>query len=155
MRVRGGEHKSHKNPGKNRKKKNRKKNRKEEKRRKEGSAKHAPLDRQMATPEDALRKLAKLPQNIRCANCEKEDKVFGFKNICMPFRTFVCSMCKAAHQSFSHRVKVREVFWPSKITPALLISSYLFFYSVSSRSRKKTKKKRNAAGVESEQLFYC
>lgn len=62
----------------------------------------------MSTPEDVLRKLAKLPQNVRCANCDKEDKIFGFKNICMPFRTFVCSMCKAAHQSFSHRVKVRR-----------------------------------------------
>ena len=61
----------------------------------------------MSTPEDVLRKLAKLPQNVCCANCDKEDKIFGFKNICMPFRTFVCSMCKAAHQSFSHRVKVR------------------------------------------------
>lgn len=34
-------------------------------------------------------------------------RVFGYKNICMPFRTFVCGLCKAAHQAFSHRVKVR------------------------------------------------
>jgi hypothetical protein len=63
----------------------------------------------MATVEDALRKIAKLPQNLSCADCGKEEKIFGYKNICMPFRIFVCGTCKAAHQSFSHRVKVRAL----------------------------------------------
>jgi len=57
------------------------------------------------TPEDVLRKLAKLPENTVCLNCGTEDKIFGFKNIVVKFRTFVCGHCKAAHQSFSHRVK--------------------------------------------------
>lgn len=59
------------------------------------------------TPEDVLRKLAKLPENQVCLNCGTEDKIFGFKNIVVKFRTFVCGHCKAAHQAFSHRVKVR------------------------------------------------
>lgn len=59
----------------------------------------------MSSVEDVLRKIAKLPQNLSCADCGKEDKVFGFKNICMPFRIFVCGTCKAAHQAYSHRVK--------------------------------------------------
>ena len=61
----------------------------------------------MSTPEDVLRKLAKLPENTVCLNCGTEDKLFGFKNIVVKFRTFVCGTCKSAHQSFSHRVKVR------------------------------------------------
>ena len=61
------------------------------------------------TPEDVLRKLAKLPENTSCLNCGKEDKIFGFKIIVVKFRTFVCGDCKAAHQSFSHRVKVRAL----------------------------------------------
>ena len=61
----------------------------------------------MASAEDELRKLAKLPENKRCANCEAKDDVFGYKNICMPYKSFVCGLCKAAHQGFSHRVKVR------------------------------------------------
>lgn len=61
----------------------------------------------MTSVDDQLRKLSKLPENIVCPNCFKEEKLFGYKNLCMPFRTFVCGTCKAAHQSFSHRVKVR------------------------------------------------
>jgi hypothetical protein len=91
----------------------------------------------MSTPEDVLRKLAKLPQNVRCANCDKEDKIFGFKNICMPFRTFVCSMCKAAHQSFSHRVKVRTLRVLRRLvratTPAVFSRIALFFYRALTR----------------------
>ena len=64
--------------------------------------------RPMAAVEDVLRKLAKLPQNTACANCGKEDRVFGYKNIVMAYRTFVCGLCKAAHQGYSHRVKVRH-----------------------------------------------
>lgn len=69
----------------------------------------------MATPEDHLRKLAKLPQNAVCLNCGAEDKVFGFKNIVVKFRTFVCGHCKAAHQAYSHRVKVRPPAPPCRV----------------------------------------
>ena len=47
-----------------------------------------------------LRRIARQPENRRCANCEKEDSQ-GHGNVCVPFRTFVCSMCKA--KNVSHR----------------------------------------------------
>ena len=69
-----------------------------------------------------------LPENRRCANCEKESDVFGWKNICMPYKTFVCSTCKSAHQSFSHRVKVRALIGDdpciASLTRPSLISAF-------------------------------
>ena len=55
-----------------------------------------------------LNELRKHPENRLCANCDTRDKFSGFSNICEKFNTFVCSMCKSAHQSFSHRVKVNS-----------------------------------------------
>mmetsp|Transcript_67384 Transcript_67384/g.156432 ORF Transcript_67384/g.156432 Transcript_67384/m.156432 type:complete len:343 (+) Transcript_67384:80-1108(+) len=54
--------------------------------------------------EKELNRLRRLPENRVCPNCLKEERL-GFTDVCMPFRTFVCSDCKSAHQSFSHRVK--------------------------------------------------
>ena len=31
--------------------------------------------------------------------------MFGFKNVCTKFGTFVCDGCKSAHQGISHRCK--------------------------------------------------
>ena len=60
----------------------------------------------MSNPESEaeLKRLSKLPENRRCANCEA-DNAFGHGNVCMPFKSFVCGSCKSAHQAFSHRVK--------------------------------------------------
>lgn len=54
--------------------------------------------------EAELNALKKLEANKTCVNCETYAK-FGHGNICEKFKTFVCSHCKSAHQSFSHRVK--------------------------------------------------
>lgn len=56
--------------------------------------------------EAALNALKKLEANKSCANCDAYNK-FGFQNICEKYKTFVCSNCKSAHQSYSQRVKVR------------------------------------------------
>ena len=61
--------------------------------------------------EAELKKLAKLAENRRCADCDA-DNMFGHGNVCMPFRTFVCGSCKSAHQAFSHRVKsITQSHW--------------------------------------------
>jgi hypothetical protein len=39
-----------------------------------------------------------------CPDCGKESQ-FGFGAVVMPFKSFVCDLCKSAHQSYSHRVK--------------------------------------------------
>ena len=44
-------------------------------------------------------------------------RVFGYKNICMPYLSFVCGMCKAAHQAYSHRVKVRRALARAAAAP--------------------------------------
>ncbi|GLE03155.1 hypothetical protein PINS_up012034 [Pythium insidiosum] len=54
--------------------------------------------------EAELNTLKKLESNKTCINCEAYNK-FGHGNICEKFKTFVCSNCKSAHQSFSMRVK--------------------------------------------------
>jgi hypothetical protein len=60
----------------------------------------------MSVPEAEaeLKRLSKLPENRRCANCEAEAQ-HGHGNVCVPFRSFVCGTCKSAHQAYSHRVK--------------------------------------------------
>jgi len=58
----------------------------------------------MVNAEAELQRLRKLPSNKVCPNCGKEDSL-GFQAVCVPFRSFVCSDCKSAHQSFSHRCK--------------------------------------------------
>lgn len=55
--------------------------------------------------EAQLQKLRRLPSNRECPNCGAQNRM-GHSNVCMAFKTFVCSTCKSAHQSFSHRVKV-------------------------------------------------
>eukprot|EP00448_Togula_jolla_P011565 CAMPEP_0170606026 /NCGR_PEP_ID=MMETSP0224-20130122/20287_1 /TAXON_ID=285029 /ORGANISM="Togula jolla, Strain CCCM 725" /LENGTH=329 /DNA_ID=CAMNT_0010931069 /DNA_START=44 /DNA_END=1030 /DNA_ORIENTATION=+ len=56
--------------------------------------------------EKELQKLRRLPQNRICADCLLEDKDgLGHKDVCWKFKTFICSTCKSAHQSFSHRCK--------------------------------------------------
>mmetsp|Transcript_58684 Transcript_58684/g.136488 ORF Transcript_58684/g.136488 Transcript_58684/m.136488 type:complete len:425 (-) Transcript_58684:124-1398(-) len=55
--------------------------------------------------EKELQRLRRLPENRICPNCSKKDTLFGFSAVCVPFRTFVCSDCKSAHQAFSHRCK--------------------------------------------------
>ncbi|KAF1789882.1 Arf GTPase activating protein [Phytophthora cactorum] len=42
--------------------------------------------------------------NKTCVNCGNYNR-FGHQNICEKVRTFVCSNCKSAHQSYSMRVK--------------------------------------------------
>ena len=53
-----------------------------------------------------LNKLRRLPENKNCAACREVcENPMGFPSVCVKFKTFVCSKCKSAHQSFSHRVK--------------------------------------------------
>ena len=53
-----------------------------------------------------LNKLRRLPANKKSASCNTECvSPTGFPNVCEKYKTFVCSMCKSSHQSFSHRVK--------------------------------------------------
>ncbi len=54
--------------------------------------------------EDELKKLSKLPENLRCASCGAETK-FGYSNVVPKYKMFVCSECKSALQGFSVRVK--------------------------------------------------
>ncbi|DBA05093.1 TPA: hypothetical protein N0F65_000781 [Lagenidium giganteum] len=54
--------------------------------------------------EAELNTLRKLEANKTCVNCDAYSK-FGHQNICEKFKTFVCSNCKSAHQSYSMRVK--------------------------------------------------
>ena len=66
-----------------------------------------------------LKRVAKLPENRRCANCDV-DNSFGHGNVCMPFKTFVCSNCKSAHQAYSHRVKsISQSNWNSSEVESL------------------------------------
>merc|ERR1719356_985805 len=58
--------------------------------------------------EQELAKLRKLPENKRCANC-LEPGAPQLTAVVMPFKIFVCSMCKSAHQSFSHRCKSTQM----------------------------------------------
>merc|ERR1719399_545172 len=51
-----------------------------------------------------LNQLRRLPENKECATCNHTDRM-GYKDVCMKFKTFVCSDCKSAHQAFSHRCK--------------------------------------------------
>ena len=51
-----------------------------------------------------LGKLKKKSYNLTCALCDEPSKM-GFGNICVPFKCFLCSMCKASVQAFSFRVK--------------------------------------------------
>ncbi|RLN96989.1 hypothetical protein BBJ28_00016372 [Nothophytophthora sp. Chile5] len=57
-----------------------------------------------AEAEAALNALKKREANKSCVNCGNYNK-FGHQNVCEKPRTFVCSNCKSAHQSFSMRVK--------------------------------------------------
>ncbi|KAF1331417.1 Gtpase-activating protein, partial [Globisporangium splendens] len=54
--------------------------------------------------ETELNAVKKLDANKSCANCDAYNK-FGHQNVCEKFKTFVCSNCKSAHQSYSMRVK--------------------------------------------------
>ena len=54
-----------------------------------------------------LNQLRRMADNKRCGTCGHEDRM-GFNNVCMKFKIFVCSDCKSAHQSFSHRCKARR-----------------------------------------------
>ena len=55
-----------------------------------------------------LNQLRRQPENKCCATCTHEDRM-GFKDVCMKFKIFICSDCKSAHQSFSHRCKVLAI----------------------------------------------
>ncbi|KAF4325154.1 hypothetical protein BBO99_00000504 [Phytophthora kernoviae] len=57
-----------------------------------------------AEAEAALNALKKLEANKTCVNCGNYNR-FGHQNICEKVKTFVCSNCKSAHQSYSMRVK--------------------------------------------------
>jgi hypothetical protein len=57
-----------------------------------------------ANVERDLNALRRLPDNRICGTCRIEER-FGFKNVCMKFRIFVCSDCKSAHQALSHKCK--------------------------------------------------
>ena len=59
----------------------------------------------MATPaERAVKQLARLPENCVCANCGTISK-YGFSSVNIKHFTFVCNLCKTAHQAVSHRCK--------------------------------------------------
>lgn len=57
-----------------------------------------------AAAEQKVKKLARLPGNVVCANCGTS-KQFGHSTVCIKFFTFVCSNCKSSHQAISHRCK--------------------------------------------------
>ena len=57
-----------------------------------------------AQAEAALKRLRKLEQNCVCPNCGTYNQ-FGFGNVCVKFKTFVCDNCKSSHQAISHRCK--------------------------------------------------
>ncbi|CAH0486235.1 unnamed protein product [Peronospora farinosa] len=58
----------------------------------------------MSEAESAVNALKKLEVNKTCVNCGNYNR-FGHQNVCEKVRTFVCSNCKSAHQSYSMRVK--------------------------------------------------
>jgi len=58
--------------------------------------------------EAELGKLRKLPDNKKCANCLAPGAP-ALTAVVMPFRIFVCSTCKSAHQAFSHRCKSTQM----------------------------------------------
>ncbi|KAM7458107.1 hypothetical protein BLSTO_01127 [Blastocystis sp. subtype 1] len=69
-------------------------------------------------PEELLAKIRKIEENKYCVNCGEYAKL-GHTNVCgnprsgvVPYSSFVCHMCKSAHQSFSHRVKVTHTRFP-------------------------------------------
>ncbi len=52
----------------------------------------------------ALNKLRRIETNRHCGTCNAYDRL-GFGAVCVKFQIFVCSECKSAHQSYSHRCK--------------------------------------------------
>lgn len=56
------------------------------------------------TAESILKALRKLDANKSCPNCGHFND-FGYGNVCVKFKTFVCDLCKTSHQAVSHRVK--------------------------------------------------
>ena len=56
------------------------------------------------SPEQAVKKLSRLPSNCVCPNCGTYSK-YGFSTICIKYLTFVCNACKSSHQAISHRCK--------------------------------------------------
>ena len=64
--------------------------------------------------EAALAKLCRLPQNIKCADCQVVAPG-GHGAVVMKYGIFVCHTCKSAHQSYSHLCKsVSQSFWTHK-----------------------------------------
>ena len=64
--------------------------------------------------EAALAKLCRLPQNIKCADCQVVAPG-GHGAVVMKYGIFVCHTCKSAHQSYSHLCKsVSMSFWSHK-----------------------------------------
>ena len=57
-----------------------------------------------AQAEATLKRLRKQEQNCVCPNCGTYNQ-FGFGNVCVKFKTFVCDHCKSSHQAISHRCK--------------------------------------------------
>eukprot|EP00439_Symbiodinium_sp_Y106_P002666 s5115_g1.t1 len=58
--------------------------------------------------ESELNKLRKLPENKKCANCFAPGAP-ALTAVVVPFKIFVCSNCKSAHQAFSHRCKSTQM----------------------------------------------
>ena len=56
------------------------------------------------SPEEAVKRLSRLPQNTTCPNCGTFSK-YGYSTVCVKYNTFVCNLCKTAHQAVSHRCK--------------------------------------------------
>jgi len=54
--------------------------------------------------EKDIKKLSRLPCNQTCANCGTVQR-HGFHTVCIKYLTFVCNLCKTAHQAVSHRCK--------------------------------------------------
>ena len=68
----------------------------------------------MGDCEDELNYLKGLEANKRCADCTAVSS-WGYDDVCMKFKSFMCHECKSAHQSFSHLCKVR---WYARLQPA-------------------------------------
>lgn len=65
---------------------------------------HRLIENMSSAAEQKVKKLARLPGNMVCANCGTSKK-FGHSTVCIKFYTFVCSDCKSSHQAISHRCK--------------------------------------------------
>ncbi len=58
-----------------------------------------------SSPEEAVKRLSRLPQNTTCPNCGTFSK-YGQSTVCVKYNTFMCNLCKTAHQAVLRRCKL-------------------------------------------------